>query len=193
MVVRDRCIPLGCVATEVRIRSQAGKEPVMTSPTPDGGTPAVRRQPPPALLLTVFNPIFSAILRSPVHRVADGSFMVLHLTGRKTGKRYSIVVGRHELEGGLSVLTGSPWRVNVRGGADVQITDRGVTRPARAVLVEEPGEVAAVYAAEIERLGRKGAQRALGLKINVERAPTRAELEDVVRRDHLSVIRIQPA
>jgi hypothetical protein len=172
---------------------QASKERVdMTSPA-ENGPPAVQSQPPPALVLKVVNPTFRAILRSPAHRVVDNAFILLYLTGRKTGTRYSIVVARHEIDGVLSVLTGAPWRVNVRGGADVEITDRGVTRPARAVLVEEADEVAGAYAAEIERVGWKSAQRRFGLKINAWRAPTRAELADAARRDHLSVIRIRPA
>ncbi|MGZ4620155.1 MAG: hypothetical protein ACXV3F_15960, partial [Frankiaceae bacterium] len=123
----------------------------------------------------------------------DSQFMLLHLTGRKTGRHYNIVVGRHEIDGVLCVLTSSPWRVNARGGADAQITDKGVTRPARAVLVEEPDHVAAAYGAEIERLGWKGAQRRLGVKLTVHRTPTHEELADAVRRDRLSVVRLQPA
>ena len=163
----------------------------MTSPT-GSGAPAVQRQQPPALVLTVFNPIFAAILRSPAHGLVDSQFMLLHVTGRKTGKRHDIVVGRHERDGVLFVLTSAPWRVNARGGSDAEVTDKGVTRRVRAVLVEETDDVVATYASEIERIGWKQAQRRLGVKLNVGRAPTRAELADAVPREHLCVIRLEP-
>jgi hypothetical protein len=64
----------------------------MASPIPEGGTPAIRRQPHPPLKLAVINPIFRALMRSPAHGAVHKAFMLLHLTGRKTGKRYSLVV-----------------------------------------------------------------------------------------------------
>ena len=65
----------------------------------DDGTARVTVNMPPKLMLTVFNPLFGVLLRSPVHRLLDGPFMILHLTGRRTGMPYDIVVGRHELAG----------------------------------------------------------------------------------------------
>jgi hypothetical protein len=160
---------------------------------PDSTAPAIQRQEPPKAMLAVANPVFAALLRSPLHRLVDGPFLLLHITGRTTGRRYSIVVARHDLDGGTAILTSSPWRMNARGGADVEITDRGRTRPARAELVEDPDLVADAYASEIQRLGWKAAQRRIALKINVERAPTHDELVDAARREHLSVIRLRPA
>jgi hypothetical protein len=64
--------------------------------------------------------------------------------------------------------------------------------PLAAVLLEDPNEVAAAYAAVIERIGWKAAQRQLGIKINVGRAPTHAELADAANREHLSVIQLRP-
>jgi hypothetical protein len=148
-------------------------------------------------LLKVANPVFAAVLRSPLHRFLDATFrppiQVLTITGRKTGQRYTIVVGRHEINGDPVIFTSMPWRMNARGGADVQVTYHGKTAPARAVLVEDPDEVADAYAAVIGRLGWQAAQRQLGMKINVGRAPTHAELAQAVSHEHLSLIRLQPA
>ena len=160
---------------------------------PQNHTPAVQRQHPPATLIKVINPIFAGLLRSPAHGVLDKAFALIHLTGRKTGKRYSIVVARHTVDGVLTVMTNSPWRVNARGGVDAEVTSDGRTWPARAELIEDPEVVADAYAAEIGRLGVKGAQRQLGVKITVDRRPTREELLEAVRRDQLSLIRLSPA
>jgi hypothetical protein len=156
-------------------------------------TPRVRRQEPPAIVLTVMNPIFAGVLRSPLHGVVDKAFMLLHPTGRKTGRRYSIVVGRHDLDGVPTAMTGAPWRVNAQGGADAEVTSEGRTWRARAELVEDPDTVAGAYAAEIERYGWKGAQRRLGVRFDADRPPTRDEIKDAVQRDHLSLIRLHRA
>jgi hypothetical protein len=158
---------------------------------------AVERQVPHRSLLKVVNPVFAALLRSPLHRLLDAVFrpriLVLRITGRRTGRRYDVVVGRHEIDGIPSIFTGMPWRVNLRGGAHVQVTFDGKTFQAHAVLAEDPHEVADAYAAVIKRLGWKAAQRQLGLKVNVGRTPTGAELVQAVNRDHLSLIRLLPA
>jgi F420H(2)-dependent quinone reductase len=151
---------------------------------------AVTRQAPPKLLIAVFNPIFGALLRSPLHSLVDKDFVILHLTGRRSGRRYSIVVGRHTLDGVLTVMTSSPWRLNIQGGADVEVTSDGQTRRGTAVLIEDREQATRAYAAEIHRIGWKAAQRTLGLKISVGREPTLDELRVVADRDHLSLIRI---
>jgi hypothetical protein len=157
---------------------------------------AIERERPHRALLKVVNPVFAALLRSPLHGLLDATFrprlLVLDITGRKTGRRYRVVVGCHESDGVVSVFTSMPWRVNTRGGADVAVTYDGRTSRARAVLVEDPDEVADAYGAEIQRIGWKAAQRQLGMKINVRRAPTRAELVEAASREHLSLIRLQP-
>ncbi len=150
---------------------------------------AVTRRPPPQIVLTVFNPLFSALLRSPAHALVDSSFLILHVTGRRTGKRYDVVVTRHESDGVLAVLTNSPWRLNTRGGAEVEVTSRGQTRRGHAALVEDADQVTDAYAAEIARYGWKAAQRPLGLKLP-GRAPTRDELRAAVVREQLSLIRV---
>jgi hypothetical protein len=160
--------------------------------TQPAGTPAVRGGEPPAAV-KVTNPVFATLLRSPLHGAVDKAFVLLHLTGRKTGRRYSIVVARHELDGVLTVMTNSPWRVNARGGADAEVTSDGRTWRARAELVEDPDAVAAAYRAEIERIGWQRAPRRIGIKLAVDRAPTHEELVDAVHRDHLSLIRLRPA
>jgi len=56
-------------------------------------TSTVKRSVPPPALVKMGNPLVRMLLGSPLHGVLDDSFLVLHLTGRKTGRRYDIPVG----------------------------------------------------------------------------------------------------
>src|SRR5215469_17584388 len=85
----------------------------------------VKRSVPPAALVKMGNPLVRVLLGSPLHGILDDSFLVLHVTGRKTGRRYSIPVGYVDMDGKLTVVTLARWRVNLRGGADVEVTLRG--------------------------------------------------------------------
>ena len=158
--------------------------------------PAVEREPLHTGLLNVVNPVFAVVLRSRARSLLAPfrpRLLVLRVTGRRTGRSYTVVVGRHEIDGALSVFTSAPWRLNVRGGADVEVTDAGRTFPARAVLVEDADEVADAYATAIDRIGPKAARRQLGTRINVGRTLTHAELVDAVHCEHLSLVHLEPA
>jgi hypothetical protein len=117
---------------------------------------------------------------------------VLHLTGRKTGRRYDIPVGYVDMEGKLAVVTIARWRANLRGGADVKVTLRGCLRPMHALLEEDPASVAVSYQAMINRIGWKKAQRQLGISLPDGRAPTVVELNDAAREYGWSVITLTP-
>lgn len=151
--------------------------------------PAVERTIPPAAVTRIGNPIIKRLLASPLHRLMSGQLMLLHFSGRKSGRAYTLPVARQRVDGGLAVLTNSGWRANFRGGADAEVTLEGRRRPVRAMLDEDPDAVAAVYGALIDELGVKRANR-LGIRINVDRAPTQPELAAAVRASGLSVLRL---
>jgi hypothetical protein len=68
--------------------------------------------------------------------------------------------------------------------------------PAHAVLVDDPQEVTDVYMRLIDEVGIKQARRRLGLRFNIDRVPTRSELQAAMQRSGLSIVRIhdqQPA
>jgi hypothetical protein len=155
-------------------------------------TSTVKRSAPPPALVKMGNPLVRMILGSPLHGVLDDSFLVLRLTGRKTGRRYYIPVGYVDMEGKLTVVTIARWRVNLRGGADVEVTRHGCLRPMHALLDEDPASVAVSYQAMIERLGWKKAQRQLGISLPGGRAPTVLELKDAAREYGWSVITLTP-
>jgi hypothetical protein len=153
--------------------------------------PAVERvHPPDALMRTVVNPVTRRLLRSRFSAPVSKALLLLRYTGRKSGRTYEVPVGYHDIHGQLCLLTNSGWRVNFRGGAPVTVLFRGQQRQAHATLVEDPDEVAAVYHDMITELGLKQAQRRLGIRINVDRAPTKEELADAIRRSGLSIVRL---
>lgn len=151
-------------------------------------TSTVKRSVPPPTLVKMGNPLVRVVLDSPLHGMLDHSFLVLHLTGRKTGRRYDIPVGYVDMEGKRIVVTAARWRVNLRGGADVEVTLRGCLRPMHALLEQDPASVAVSYQAMIDRIGWKKAQRQLGISLPGGRAPTLLELSDAALEYGWSVI-----
>jgi hypothetical protein len=151
-------------------------------------TSTVRRSVPPPALVKMGNPVVRILLGSPLHGALDDSVLVLHLTGRKTGRRYNIPVGYVDMEGKLAVVTIAGWRANLRGGADVEVTLHGRLRPMHALLEEDPASVAVSYQAMIGRIGWRKAQRQLGISLPGRRAPTLLELNDAAREYGWSVI-----
>ena len=146
---------------------------------------------PPKAMIRIANPLFRRLLRGPLHGLVDEHLMLLRFRGRKSGRPYEVVVGRRNIGGRLAVLTSSPWRSNLRGGgAEVEATIAGERRRGRAELEEDPEEVARVYADLIGEYGYEQAGRRLGIKINVDRMPTRGELVGAIRRSGLSVVTI---
>jgi hypothetical protein len=138
------------------------------------------------------NPMVSLLLRSPLHGPLDSSVLLMHVTGRKTGRRYDIPVGYTDIDGRLILVTIARWRVNLRGGADVEVTMRGCRRPMRALLTEDPAAVAVSYQTVIGRLGWERARRHLGIATRDGRSPTALELRDAAREYGWSVITLTP-
>jgi hypothetical protein len=155
-------------------------------------TSTVKRSVPPPTLVKMSNPLVRMLLGSPLHGLLDDSFLVLHLTGRKTGRRYHIPVGYVDMEGKLLVVTIARWRGNLRGGADVEVTLRGRGRPMHALLDEDPASVAVSYRAMIDRIGWKKAQRQLGISLRGGRSPALVELKDAADEYGWSVITLTP-
>lgn len=150
--------------------------------------PAVERIHPPGWLMRVVNPVVTQLIKRGVPTSIAERLMILHFTGHKSGRRYDIPVGYRRIDGRMGVLSNSPWRVNFRGGRDIEVTLETKRRPAHASITEDVDEVAAIYESQIAHFGHEQAGRHLGLRINVDRPPTRDELRDLVRSVGLTVI-----
>ncbi|HET6502148.1 MAG TPA: nitroreductase/quinone reductase family protein [Amycolatopsis sp.] len=154
-------------------------------------TSVIESSHPPEMVLKVVNPVMRFLLRTPVGRRMH-SMLVLGFTGRKTGHHYEIPLGAHRSGGELYVLTGARWQHNFADARDVEVTLDGQTSSMRAVGLREPARIGEIYARRIAELGLKGAERQIGIKINVPRQPTAAEVADAVPREHLAAIRLEP-
>src|SRR5215216_843538 len=129
-------------------------------------------------LFSIGNAILRPALRSRLgRRMAD--FALLSFVGRRTGTRYEVPVSYHDLDRRGVVLTAGRWRLNFRGGADVDVTRGGRTERMRAALAEDPDEVANVYERLLASTGVKHAWQ-LGLRVSGHRMPTHDEIASVV-------------
>ena len=155
--------------------------------------PPVERVRPPKGPYRVVNRFMRWLLSRPRLAQRIGRhLLLLHLTGRRTGRQIVFPVAyRHADDGRLLVLTNSPWRVNLRDDPGVAVTLLGEHRPARAELVEDPAAVAKIYHALIEELGYAQAARRMGIRINVPRTPTHDELAEAARRDGLAALYLE--
>jgi hypothetical protein len=124
------------------------------------------------------NPIVSAILRSPVHRILSGSMLLFTFTGRKTGRAYTIPVGYMRNGETLVLFTNRARRRNLRGSSGGAVTVRlqGRERTGRAVLVEDPAPVAVTFERLIAQHGPRAASRLIGLTLADMPQPSHAQL-----------------
>ena len=69
------------------------------------------------------NTFISWVLRSPVHGLLSNGMMLITVTGRKTGKKYTTPVGYYQQDGCLWVITSRDrqWWRNVKNGAEVSL------------------------------------------------------------------------
>jgi len=100
-------------------------------------TPAARRR--IVELSTRMNPFVRFILRSPVHWLFSPGLLLITVAGRKTGRRYTIPVGYHEMGDAIVVMVAEPrskqWWRNYRVPGSVGLHHRGRTCSATATLV----------------------------------------------------------
>jgi F420H(2)-dependent quinone reductase len=151
--------------------------------------PLVQGGEPPKLAIRFLNPVMRLLLRSPFHQLASRQFMLLTVTGRKTGRIYTVPVGRHQSDGTIVVYAAGGWRKNLRGGAPVRVVIDGVEHAGYAELEEDPDRVAQAYKTRLDELGVGGA-RVLGLKVSGERSPTAEEIKPAVAERAIATIRL---
>lgn len=143
------------------------------------------------VMMRIGNAFVRPLLRSSAGRNMR-ELALLCFDGRRTGRRYEVPVAYHELDGEPLVLTGSAWRVNLRGGADVEYLHEAHRVPMRAELVEEADEVARVYEALLRRDGLEQAKPTrIGLEVEGDRMPTCAEIAAGVGGTR-AVVRLRP-
>jgi hypothetical protein len=131
--------------------------------------------PPSNALLAVLNPTVKLLSRTPLGRVL-GPLGAIRYTGRRSGKTLLVATGIHPIgDGAYGAFSREPWRLNFRGGADVEVRHRGRRRPARAELVEDPADVCPAFRVALQASG----QRILGVSVPPGQLVTEADLEAI--------------
>ena len=123
-------------------------------------TDAPMPSPMPAWSYRFFNPALKFLLHSPLHSAVSGMTMILIFAGRKTGRRYDLVVVYHEEGGTLYTFSNTPWSKNFIGGAPVALRLRGALVRATACVVDDLALIGRVIRC-IERA--RGAHLVVGL------------------------------
>lgn len=131
------------------------------------------------------NDFMAWLLRSPLHGLLSSGMMLITVTGRKTGKKYTTPVGYYREGDNLWVITSRDrtWWKNLRGGAEVGLLLK--RKPVRA-FAEPDLDEEAVEARMVEYL-RHVPQAAKPMGIRMENG--KPNVEDIARtaRDRLFV------
>ena len=94
----------------------------------------------------VANAIVSTLLRTPGVSSGMGKrLVIINVTGRKTGKQYSVPVAYTRHEGNLLVGTPFTWARNMRTGEPVEIILQGKRRQADVEVISDENGVVAAY------------------------------------------------
>ncbi len=119
--------------------------------------------------------------------------MVVDVTGRKTGRRYSIPLSAHQIDGTIYAMTSAPWKLNFRGGAPAQVLHNRESIAMRGELIEDSSTVGDLAHRCAESYGARRAQRMMGLRFRDKTIPAVADFADVAQREHYFAIRFTPA
>ena len=100
--------------------------------------PESRSHAPFAVFNRVGNPAVRLLLRSPLHGVLSRGLALITVTGRRTGRSYTIPVGYRRSGDRVTIVVGWPerkrWWRNLRGaGAPVRLRIRGEEMAGHAV------------------------------------------------------------
>lgn len=107
----------------------------------------------------VVNPLMSALLRSPLHRLLSGSLMILIFEGRKSGRRYQIPVGYLREGEQLTLFSHSAWAKNFVGGAPVAMRLQGRLRRGTARVTDDREMILKAVRRMIAERGEQMAER----------------------------------
>lgn len=140
-------------------------------------TSIVRDVRPPLAVIRILNPVMRAVLRTPLGRLVR-PFALLEFNGRRSGRRYRVPVGWHEIDGLTVVFTPAGWRQNFADRAEVTVRYRGRTRQMTGTLVMDPTQVADT----LQSMFAGGASpRSVGLDVPEGHAMTTSDVAAVDR------------
>ena len=109
-------------------------------------------------LSTRLNPVCTAILRSPFHWLLSPALVLITVTGRKTGRRYTIPVAYHQMADAIVIPVGEAprkmWWRNYRTPGPIELRLRGRCLTGTAEVVPpETAEFRQRFEAAFRRAG----------------------------------------
>jgi hypothetical protein len=109
-------------------------------------------------LSTRLNPVCTAILRSPFHWLLSPALVLITVTGRKTGRRYTIPVAYNQMADAIVILVGEApqkkWWRNYRTPGPIELRLRGRCLTGTAEVVRpETAEFRQRFEAAFRRAG----------------------------------------
>ncbi len=135
----------------------------------------------------LYNPIMIALLRSPLHSLVDKQTMVITVTGRKSGKRYTFPVSY--IRDGETLLVISQkdrtWWKNLRNGAQVTVFLQGHALQARGETLTDTGMAANILLQILRQV--PAYQRLLHLPLDATGQPENPEALTRLAQDHVIV------
>ena len=141
------------------------------------------------------NPIIVPILRSPVHWLLSAGLMLITVTGRKTGRRYTIPVGYHEAADAIVVLVGEApsktWWRNYREEAPIELLVRGRHLSGRAKVLSPASEEFRTRAEASFRRAR-AIPWIFGIQFDHRSGLTDGQVEKLGRQAAIVRIRVNP-
>lgn len=96
------------------------------------------------------------ILKSPLHALMSGRYMLLTFKGRRSGRSYTTPVAYLRRQDTVILTTDSPWWSNLMGGAPVTVQLRGATRTGMADVIQGTEAAAEGLAALVEAIPSYG-------------------------------------
>ena len=123
------------------------------------------------------NDFMSWVLRSPFHGMLSNGMMLITVTGRKTGKKYTTPVGYYEEGGYLWVITSHDrhWWRNVKDGAEVSLLLKKKPVHGFAEAILDSKAVENRMAEYLQHVPMAAKQLGIRMENNI------ANIEDVVR------------
>lgn len=134
--------------------------------------PRITRAPRDDNEQAVANARMTALLSGPDPGPAATHLALVHFTGRRSARPYTVPAGVHRLDGALYLATSSSWRHNFTDAADGELTWQGRRTPARFHLVTDLGLTARGYLELWQRYGPEAGPRRLGITVTDGPEPT---------------------
>jgi hypothetical protein len=135
------------------------------------------------------NKIPAAVLRSPLHPLMSGKYLLLTFKGRKSGRRYTTPVAYLKEGDTFLMTTDSPWWKNLHGGASVTLWVKGQECKGMGEAVTDETEVVRVLDRFLE--AQPGYAKYVGLKRGAGGRIDRAHIKQIARER--VVVRARPS